>query len=164
MSAPVGNQFWKARSKSGRDLIFKTPESLLEAAEEYFQWTEDNPLKEQKATQFQGVFVYGEVSKMRAMTITGLCRFLHITFPTWEEYKKRDGFTYIIREIEEIIYDQKFTGASADLLNANIIARELGLSDKQDKRQLGPDGKVLDTTQQVLVLKEEYVVPEPLDE
>ena len=27
---------------------------------------------------------------------------------------------------------QKFAGAAADLLNANIIARDLGLADKQD--------------------------------
>jgi hypothetical protein len=31
-----------------------------------------------------------------------------------------------------VIYEQKFTGAAADLLNPNIIARDLGLADKQD--------------------------------
>jgi hypothetical protein len=34
--------------------------------------------------------------------------------------------------VEEIIRTQKFEGASADLLNPNIIARDLGLADKQD--------------------------------
>jgi len=37
MPAPKGNQFWKARSKSGRGKIFRTPKSLWKAAEEYFQ-------------------------------------------------------------------------------------------------------------------------------
>lgn len=132
MSAPEGNQFWKARSKSGRDKIFKTPESLWSAAEEYFQWIEDNPLLEGKAAQFQGKFVYGDVKKMRAMTIYGLCRFLHINFKTWQLYKERDDFIHITNEIEEIIKEQKFTGAAADLLNANIIARDLGLADKKE--------------------------------
>ena len=42
---------------------------------------------------------------------------------------------------EEIIYNQKFTGAAADLLNPNIIARELGLADKQQNEHTGVDGK-----------------------
>ena len=128
----TGNQFWKARSKHGRDKIFATPAALRDAAEEYFEWIEQNPLREEKIFQYQGAVVGGSISKMRAMTITGLCRFLHITLPTWEEYKKRNDFTYITREIEEIIKDQKFAGAAADLLNANIIARDLGLSDKKE--------------------------------
>lgn len=132
MGAPKGNQFWKARATHGRDKIFKTPENLWVAAEEYFQWVEDNPLKEGKASQFQGKFVYGKVNKMRAMTIYGLCRFIHINFKTWQEYQKREDFTHITREIESVIYEQKFSGAAADLLNANIIARDLGLADKKE--------------------------------
>ena len=31
---------------------------------------------------------------------------------------------------ESVIRSQKFAGAAADLLNANIIARDLGLADK----------------------------------
>lgn len=34
--------------------------------------------------------------------------------------------------MEEIIRTQKFEGASADLLNPNIIARDLGLAEKQE--------------------------------
>ena len=135
MPAPKGNQFWKARSKHGRDKIFSAPEQLWDAAEEYFKWNEDNPLKEGKATQFQGVFIHGKVNKMRAMTLTALCRFLHIDFVTWENYKNKEeykDFFNITREIESIIYDQKFTGAAADLLNQNIIARDLGLVDKKE--------------------------------
>lgn len=133
----LGNQFWKARSKSGRGKIFKTPKSLWKAAEEYFQWVEDNPLKESKATQFQGKFVYGEVNKMRAMTIVGFCRFVHINFKTWQLYQGRKDFIHITGEIEDVIYDQKFSGAAADLLNANIIARDLGLTEKTSTEHSG---------------------------
>ena len=41
----------------------------------------------------------------------------------------KDDLLMISKVIEKIIRDQKFTGASADLLNANIIARDLGLRD-----------------------------------
>ena len=136
MAAPKGNQFWKARSKHGRDKIFSTPEILWEACQEYFQWVEDNPLKEEKATQFQGEFIKTDVNKMRAMTLAGLCLFLDIDHETWSNYKtyREDGkdFLGVIKKAEQIIYNQKFTGASADLLNANIIARDLGLSDKKE--------------------------------
>jgi len=130
MPAPVGNQFWLARSKSGRNPIFNNPNELWESCLEYFQWVEDNPLKEQKATQFQGEFIYGEVNKMRAMTIIGLCLFLDIDQSTWKNYREKKDFFRVTKNAENIIYNQKFVGASADMLNANIIARDLGLSDK----------------------------------
>lgn len=131
MPAPKNNHFWKERKKHGRDRIFNDPQILGDAANEYFQWVEENPLKEQKAVQYQGAFIYGEVNKMRAMTITGLCLFLNIDFTTWQLYKKRKDFIHITSRIEGIIYDQKFTGAAANLLNANIIARDLGLTNKK---------------------------------
>jgi hypothetical protein len=46
MGAPKGNQFWKLRSKHGRDTLFESPEKMWEAACEYFQWCDDNPLLE----------------------------------------------------------------------------------------------------------------------
>ena len=54
MSAPTGNQFWKARTKHGRNKLFADAETLWDACCEYFQWVEDNPLWEAKYTQYQG--------------------------------------------------------------------------------------------------------------
>lgn len=132
MAAPKGNQFWLARSRHGRNPIFKDPKQLWEGCLDYFQWVEDNPLKEEKATQFQGEFIKDTVDKMRAMTIGGLCIFLDIDESTWFDYAKKQDFSNITRKAEKIIRNQKFTGASADLLNANIIARDLGLVDKKE--------------------------------
>lgn len=67
---------------------------------------------------------------MRAMTLSGLCLFLNITRETWGQWRKLDDFSDVITQAEEVIYSQKFAGAAADLLNANIIARDLGLADK----------------------------------
>ena len=132
MAAPIGNRFWEARSSHGRKPIFDCPEKLWVACCEYFEWVEANPLQEDKIFQFQGVIVRDSVSKMRAMTIEGLCIFIDIGRTTWNEYCAREDFTQVTTRAEEIIRNQKFVGAAADMLNANIIARDLGLSDKSE--------------------------------
>jgi hypothetical protein len=134
MAPPKGNQFWKARSSHGRKPIWEDPEVLREACLEYVQWVEDNPLGE--AITYQGEVMSEPVPKMRAMTIGGMCVFLGIIQETWQEYRKKDGFTVVTREIDEIIRMQKFEGAAAGMLNPNIIARDLGLI---DKKELGSD-------------------------
>ncbi|TBG78611.1 DNA-packaging protein [Rhizobium leguminosarum] len=132
MAAPTGNQFWKARSSHGRAPIFLTPDVLWEACSEYFAWVEENPLWESKPFAFQGVVTVEPMPKMRAMTISGLCIYLDIARSTWDEYRAKHDFSGIVSRVEEIIRTQKFEGASADLLNPNIIARELGLTEKSD--------------------------------
>lgn len=138
MAAPVGNQFWKARSTHGRTPIFASSDHLWEACEQYFEWVENNPLWEAKPFAFQGVVTVENMPKMRAMTIGGLCIFLDIARQSWDEYKKRQDFLAVTHKVEEIIRTQKFEGASADQLNANIIARDLGLADKSE--HTGKDG------------------------
>lgn len=137
MPAPKGNQFWKARTKHGRDKIFKDSGMLWESCCEYFQWIEDNPLYEEKLFAYQGEISMVTVTKMRAMTISGLCLFLDCTTETWYQYRKEKDFSDICKQVEETIYNQKFAGASADLLNHAIIARELGLTDKKEVEHSG---------------------------
>ncbi len=132
MPAPKGNRFWEARSSHGRKPIFGSPEQLWEACVQYFEWVEENPLNEEKLFAYQGDITRDSVTKMRAMTISGLCLFLDIGDQTWADYRKKDDFSWVTKQAEKIIYNQKFTGASADLLNANIIARDLGLADKKE--------------------------------
>lgn len=132
MAAPKGNQFWKARTRHGRPPMFETPKALWEACCEYFQWVEDNPLWEVKPFAYQGVVTQEKVAKMRAMTIGGLCLFLEIEERTWRTFREREDLIPITTRAESVMYEQKFTGAAADLLNPNIIARDLGLADKQD--------------------------------
>jgi hypothetical protein len=141
MQFQKGNKFWLARSSHGRNPIFSDPEQLRNACYEYFEWVEENPLLEEKIFHSQGMITKDTVTKMRAMTVSGLCLFLDICENTWANYKKQPDFLSITLEVEKVIYNQKFTGASADLLNANIIARELGLADKQQNEHTGVDGK-----------------------
>ncbi|MDC5219186.1 DNA-packaging protein [Acinetobacter baumannii] len=134
MAAPIGNRFWEQRSSHGRKPIFEDPEQLWEAACEYFEWVTDNPLEEAKAFAYEGVVTVEELPKMRAMTIQGLCFFLDISDETWASYCSKEGFIGICSDIKRVIFTQKFEGASAGLLNASIVARELGLADKQENK------------------------------
>lgn len=124
----IGNRFWEARSSHGRKPIFQDEEQLWQACLEYFEWVEDNPLKEEKVSNK----VRLTVNKMRAMTLGGLYIFLDITENTWANYRESDNLKEVCAKVDNIIRTQKFEGAAADLLNGNIIARDLGLSDKQD--------------------------------
>lgn len=136
MGAPKGNQFWKLRSKHGRNKLFATPELLWDAAIEYFEWCDENPLKEEKLFHYQGDISKESVNKLRAYTITALCLYLDCSTEYFRHFetnnKDNKDFMPIITRIRETIYSQKFTGAAAELLNPNIIARDLGLSDKQE--------------------------------
>jgi hypothetical protein len=134
----IGNKYWLMRASSGRDALYSTPDELWQDACEYFEWVNDNPLYEDKLISFQGEATHEPVAKMRAMTVTGLCVFLDCTFPTWLNYKAKPDFFNVVNKIENIIKTQKFEGAAADLLNSNIIARDLGLADKQELT--GKDG------------------------
>ncbi|EMJ7210428.1 DNA-packaging protein [Proteus mirabilis] len=139
MAAPKGNRFWEARSSHGRKPIFESPDDLWNACCEYFEWVEENPLYETKAFAFQGVVTKETLPKMRAMTLSGLCLFLDIHEDTWRLYRAREDFIEVTTRAEKVIYDQKFSGAAADLLNANIIARDLGLKDRQEVEDVTPD-------------------------
>jgi len=139
MAAPKENSFWQQRSKHGRDKLFSSPKVLWEAASEYFIWCEQNPLTQQNWVGKDG----DEVSKelMRPFTLSGLCVFLDCeeqtlkNYGTKEEYK---DFFGVYTRIYQIIRTQKFEGAAVGLFNANIIARDLGLVEKNE--HTGKDG------------------------
>lgn len=138
-----GNKFWLVRSSHGRKPIFETPDDLWNAACEYFQWVEENPLYEDRLVTFQGAATHEPVAKMRAMTIAGLCLFLDISRQGWFEYCAKPDFSDVTKTIDDVIRSQKFAGAAADLLNANIIARDLGLADRSELS--GPNGGPIET-------------------
>ena len=165
MGAPKGNEFWKLRSKHGRKKLFETPDLMWEAATEYFQWCVDNPLieidfKGKDATQVK-------IPKMRAFTIAGLCIYLDCNTVYFNHFEKalkekgqgnltemEKGFSKVITRIKDIIYTQKFEGAAAGFLNANIIARDLGLADKK-QIDSAPVIKVVDMSSGFVATDEE---------
>jgi len=128
----VGNQAWKARSSHGRKPKYPNADVLHQACLEYFEWVDENPLMAVELVKYQGNATQVQVPKMRAMTIVGLCNFLGIARSTWAEHRAKPDFSDICERVEGMIFQQKFEGAAADMLNASIIVRELGLIDRQD--------------------------------
>ena len=74
----------------------------------------------------------------RPYSLTGLCIYLGTSSRWWSSFrsecmKKNDeDFLHVIARVEETIETQQFEGACVGAFNANIIARKLGLSDKQE--------------------------------
>lgn len=126
-------ELWEVAKKGvGKPPAFNSPEEMKERAFEYFEWLEENSLRESKPFSSQGEVIYGEISKMRPATQHGLCVFLNIGVSTWHDYKKKPEYSEVTSVIESVMYEQKFSGAATGLLNANIIARDLGLKDGSD--------------------------------
>lgn len=144
MAPPKGNQFWKQRSKHGRDYLFKTPEELRQACIEYFEWCDKNPWKK---TEFKE----GRMRKIptaRPYTLSGLCIYLGASEAYWKNFRKAeslsDGFLSVIEWVEQVMRTQKFEGAAVGAFNANIISRELGLADAQ--KMVDDDGNAVPIT------------------
>jgi len=133
MPAPKGNSFWMQRTTYGRDKLFETPEALWNAACEYFQYCDENPWIKKDWVGKDGDEV--ERPTQRPYTQKGLCIFLDCDEETLNNYATKAGYEAyfgIVRAIKNIIYTQKFEGALVGAFNANLVARELGISDKQE--------------------------------
>jgi hypothetical protein len=114
----------------GAKPIFDSPEKIWKLAVDYFEWNEANPLKQYQVIQYQGFGTLKEIPLMRAMTVSGLCLHIGMEISTFHDYAKKPLFSATMKQIHEIIRTQKFEGAAANLLNANIIARDLGLIER----------------------------------
>jgi len=144
MGAPKGNNFWTKRTKHGRDRIFKDPELLKKLCYEYFEHVNNNPLKEHDFVGKDAIEVYKE--KTAPYTIQGLCIYLGVNNLYFRDFKKSlkvkeseidKDFSLIITHVEDVIYNQKFSGAAAGFFNSTIISRDLGLKDKQAQEHSG---------------------------
>ena len=126
------NTYWKFRKKHGRERIFETPEELLNQCIAYFKWCDENPLKKSEIVKYKDYAELMEVPLVRAYTKEGLADFCEVSqYKTISNYKEYStDFLQVITYVENVIYNQKFTNAAAGLLNSNIIARDLGLSEK----------------------------------
>ena len=142
----MGNQFWKLRSKHGRDKLFATSDLLWKAACEYFEWCDKNPWMKTETKIKTNSTEVSEAPTARPYTIMALCLYLDCNVDYFNQFKGRlpddeKDFSSVITRIEQTIYAQKFEGAAVGSFNANIIARDLGLKDKSELT--GKDGAPL---------------------
>lgn len=138
-----GNKLWTLRERSGKRPTFETGEELIAKAIEYFEWCEENPITEEVVGWYQGEPTTHEVTKLRAFTIMGLCAFIGVDRQSWSEWRKKEALNEAILWLDDIMYEQKFTGAAAGVLNASIIGRDLGLAEKSELSN--PDGTLKPT-------------------
>jgi len=90
--------------------------------------------------------IHQEVSPTaRPYSLTGFCLYIDASRAYWTNFKAGfkaktndelsetdKDFLCVIARVEETIETQQFEGAVVGAFNANIIARKLGLSDKQE--------------------------------
>ena len=132
---------YKILDRGGLEGLFKTPESLWNAAVKYFTWVKDNPWY--KNEYRDGMIV--KIPAGRPMTIIGMCVHMGVGSDYYRHFKqemseeKRQLFGPVINAIDNTIYTQKFEGASIGAFNATIISRDLGLIDKVDTTTNGKD-------------------------
>lgn len=132
MAAPKGNKFWLARSSHGRKPIFATADDMWSTALEYFEYNDNNPQLSYKTFFYQGEVIEAQVKDIRPLSIIGFCLFADISREAFDDYSKREGFIEVANLIKDTCYKQKFDGAASGKYNANIIARDLGLTERTD--------------------------------
>lgn len=153
MSAPKKNQFWKLRSKHGRNKLFASPDLLWKAACEYFEHTDSRKWIKKDWVGKDALEVEREADT--PYTISGLCIYLDCSETYFNHFlkslegkedKESKDFIEVVTRVKQIIYTQKFEGAAVGMFNHNIIARDLGLKDKVDAEVSGKDGKPIEHT------------------
>ena len=130
--------YWAWRAKVGQPKKIPTPQILWEAACEYFQMRDESPWEKEDFIR-GGESAGGKVYLNTAVPYTwcGLEDYLREKglAAKLDDYRANKEGRYseyadICTHIGQIIFDQKFTGAAVGAFNANIIARDLGLTEK----------------------------------
>jgi len=128
MAAEKGNQYWKDRTKSGRDLIWSNPNELWKECKEYFKETSERVWNK---TEFRGVQAKEvKVPTSVPFSLQGLCLHLDCCLTTFKNYESKEDFVAVTSKIRNIIENQQFEGAVVGAFNASIIASKLGLANK----------------------------------
>ena len=140
--------FWTAHSSKNKnpsvEVEYTSPEDLWEACCEYFQWCEDNPIDLSVHTFSQGTLTKGDVEKPRAMSLSAMCRFIGISQNEWKKIKLGyPNWSRTMQMAEEVITTQLYEYGAADVINANFIARAIGLADKNQLVGAGANGEHL---------------------
>lgn len=135
MPAPKGNNYWELREKHGRKPLFSSPDELWEKCVDYFEWCAENPetVKKMFCPASSPTVVIGEMKVERPMTIFELTACIGINRDTWYELKKKEGFSDIVRHVENILIANKYRGALVGTYSSALIARELSIIDQSNK-------------------------------
>src|SRR5690606_20581685 len=130
----------KPNRKLGRPKNLSSPKRLWELFCDYYDEVKDNPAKKQdiiRGGELAGTTI--ELKLEKPITWAGfesMLRHKNI-IAKLEDYKankekRYTDFAEVVARIEQKMWDDKFSGAAVGIYNANIIARDLGLSEKSE--------------------------------
>lgn len=126
------NILWMLRSTNGRESKITDINEFERLVLEYFEKAVDENIIVNQIFDQHGV--RHDISKPIPFTKEGLA--LHCGYCSWNALKnivnQGDDFLKVLTRAETIIYKQKFDHASVGVYNHSIIARDLGLIDKQE--------------------------------
>lgn len=127
--------------KKGRPFTY-TPEEFEKAWEDYFKWCDENPWMKNEAVksgELAGKII--QIPTARPYSEIGFCayhnhgeRFLNQLEKAIsdEDTEEKKALSSVLTRARAKCRSQKFEGATVGAFNANIIARDLGLTDKKD--------------------------------
>ncbi|RYD57271.1 MAG: hypothetical protein EOP56_08145 [Sphingobacteriales bacterium] len=154
MQTIVDSRFWMARSAYDAERLFDDPVLLWKAACSYFDWCDKNPLIDRIAGK-DGKVVERELT--RVFTKEGLCQHLNCSRKKFDQYKTdakaaciiecdkpcesdceqcgktraAEAILEVMERMDDTIYRQKYEGAAVGIFSATIIAKDLGIADKE---------------------------------
>lgn len=115
---------------------FATADDLIAAAEGYFKWCDENPIRGARSVRGDGKKDGKKVTEdemlPRPYTFEGLC--LHVGIPDWTMFvtrnKEREGFEDAIGYIRNKIRRCQIEGGMVGIYRENLTARLNGIAEQ----------------------------------
>lgn len=121
------------RYKPGKPAKYPTPEALWKIFVKYVDFYKTHPLYKHEAKVVDKAIEISKTPKMRLLAVSSFCMYANISSETFRRHRTGEHgsneFIDVCNQIVEHIQNSRHEGASADLLNANYVARLNGLAD-----------------------------------
>jgi hypothetical protein len=124
----------------GEPRKFNSPDELWTACAEYFAWVEDNPIFEVRVEVKLGKECEIRTPRPRMPSERAMILFVGSRSDDWKLMAADDKFRPIIEMAREVILDIKMSNASANTVNPNFIARDIGLVESFSQEHVGAGG------------------------
>jgi len=118
--------YYKNRKRGGREQQYKTADSLLSKAFEYFAWCEDNPWTKKELMRSgdrKGEVV--EVPISRPYTLAGMCVYCGISEATFDSYLKDPDMRQAAEHLQGIVRQNQMEGAIIGAYHSGFISQIL---------------------------------------
>jgi len=132
---PGAKSIWLANSKRTKEVIFSSPEILLEEFLDYVQFCKDNPWVRQRVviSGKKGTEISNEPIE-KPVTLGGFMVFCGVGDRYWQNFVQEiaprdENYGSVIDFIKKATREQNIDGAAVGIYNANIISRLHGLAD-----------------------------------